>query len=165
MSGEPENLGGIVLRISEIATNGAGVGNNAIQLEAAFEDAPLEITQIVEGFHPHGDLLDPLRVLQRGTTVDQGDLMVAGFGIRAVKGTQRADFSQGHAHEILVKIHHEFEVANVETDVPESGNFGWHIIFSQWCLDALCRLPGWDVEGSSHCAGLADSGATGKELR
>ena len=43
MAGQPEHFGGVVLRIAEIATDGAGMSDDAVYHVTALIDAPLEV--------------------------------------------------------------------------------------------------------------------------
>ena len=83
MAGQPEYCDRVVLRIAEVATDGACVGDYSLYLGSFVCDTPLEATKIVKGIHAHRDLLDPVWILKRRSPADQRDPVVTGLWVGA----------------------------------------------------------------------------------
>src|SRR3989449_7752616 len=118
---DPEHLGAIALGVEEVAADGAGVVDDALDAIAVGDQAPAKAPQVVEGGHPHGDLLDQMRIRAVGPPAHERDLVVDGLGVRAQKDGARAPVLLGHlhAHDVAVERDHPIEVAHIDADVSE----------------------------------------------
>ena len=55
--------GRVVLGGAGVATDDAGMADDAVQLESTLIDPLFEVTKVVQGIYTHGYLLDPVRVV------------------------------------------------------------------------------------------------------